>query len=134
MFFRLQVKFQKQWTSFDLMKSKILQFFSPAWESLSIVSSFLDLLIDDTIFIHPHQLVGPLPIRRPFNVMVWFGSISVYSVKRMPYQNLLFKLCLKVWTPKPFPNIQGSGRDFIIESTSRNMPVKLIYRWCVFFC
>ena len=36
------------------------------------------------------------------------GSISVYSVKIMSYQNLQSKLCSKVLIPKPFPNIQGS--------------------------
>ena len=107
------------------MKSKILQFFSPAWESLSIVSSFLDLLIDDTIFIHLHQLVGLLPIRRPFNVMVWF-HFSLLCKKNVILEPTIQAL-LKSVDPKPFPNIQGSGRDFIIESKYRKMPVKLIY-------
>ena len=94
------------------MKSKILQLFSPAWESLSILPLFLDLLINDTIFIHSHQLVGPLPIRRPFNVMVWF-HFSLLCKKNF------IQALLKGIDPKYFPNIQGTGRDFIIGSITR---------------
>ena len=104
------------------MKLKILQLFSPASKSLPILLSFLDLLIDDTIFIHLHKLVEPLPIRRPFNVLVWFhfsllcrkGVISEPTIQAM----------LKSIDPKPFPNIQASGRDFMIGSTSRKMLIQ----------
>ena len=47
-------------------------FITPTWKSLSILSPFLELLIDDPIFITSHELVGLLPTRRPFIVMVWF--------------------------------------------------------------
>ena len=49
-----------------------IAFITPAWKSLSILPSLLDLLIGDPIFIPLHQLVGPLPTQRPFNVMLWF--------------------------------------------------------------
>ena len=49
-----------------------IAFITPAWKSLSILPSLLDLLINDRIFIPSHQLAGPLPIRRPFNIMVGF--------------------------------------------------------------
>ena len=60
-----------------------IAFITPAWKSLSILPSLLDLLIGDPIFIPSRQLVGPLPTRPPFNIMVW--PISVCSAKRMSY-------------------------------------------------
>ena len=129
MIFRLQVKFQKQWTKFGLMNSKILlQLFSTAWESSSILPSFLDLLIDNTIFIHLYQLVGPLPIPRPFNVMFWF--LFSLLCKNNVISESTIQALLKSINPELFPNNQGSGRDFIIGSTSRNISVKLIDPRC----
>ena len=43
-----------------------IAFITPAWKSLFILPSLLDLLIDDIIFIPSHQLLGPMPTRRPF--------------------------------------------------------------------
>ena len=47
-----------------------IAFIIPAWESLYILSSILELLMDNPIFIPSHKLAGPIPTQRPFNVMV----------------------------------------------------------------
>ena len=103
----------------------------PCLEISIYLPSLFDLLIDNSIFIPSHQLAGPLPTRWSFNVMVW--PISVYSVKRTAYQSLLSKRCSKILIPKLFPNIQGSGTDFIFGLTFQKMFVKLIDpRWMIY--
>ena len=87
-----------------------IAFTTPVGKSLSILPSLLNLLIDGTIFVPSHLLVGPLPTRRPFNVTVWFHLVC----------------CSKVLIPKHFLNIQGSGRDLIIGLTSKKMLVKTV--------
>ena len=49
-----------------------ITFIPPFWKSLYILPSLLDLLINDTVFMHSNQLVRDMPTQRPFIVMVWF--------------------------------------------------------------
>ena len=56
----------------------------PAWKSLSILPSLLDLLIDDHIIISLHQLVERLPTRHPFIVTVWFHFSLLCKISGIP--------------------------------------------------
>ena len=62
------------------------------------------------IFIDSHQLVGPLPIRRPFNVMVWF-HFSLLCKKNVRSEPTIQTL-LKSIDPKTLSQYSGIWKRF----------------------
>ena len=104
---------------FDKVKSSVL--LTPAWKSLNVLPSILELLFDKPIFIPSHCIEGQLPTRHQFNVMAW--PISCCSAQRMGFHQNLLKPSLNASPQVPFKVIKGFGNIFIPGLPNQKAPL-----------
>lgn len=97
---------------------------TPAWPGLVSISTIYSLMSNNPIFISREYLEGPLPTRRPFNLMAW--TISSVPAKLEAYQKQRLLTLHKALKDPPCLPTYEVGENFIHSLLKEGHIVELL--------